>query len=113
MVTRDRFPRADAKHILLSAGGDSHPGLSLFLSSFLPFFLSALSAIVQFLSLPTDDWFKRPGALQRLCMTSEETLSPETQRSVCVHACVRATQIGRQAVLTRVWIVCAQRCDTR
>lgn len=30
---------------------------------------------------------------------------------MCV--CVCASQIGRQAVLTRVWIVCAQRCDIR
>ena len=35
--------------------------------------------------------------------------------SACVHVCVCvcAAQIGRQAVLTRMWIVCAQRCDTR
>lgn len=73
-------------------------------------------------SPPTDDWFKRPGALQRLCMTSEETLalslslSGTSACSMCASAvcvCVCAAQTGRQAVLTRTRIVCAQICDTR
>lgn len=49
-----------------------------------------------------DDWFKRPGAQQRLCMTSENTLCiPHVSLSTSVYA----AQIGRHAVLTRIEIV--------
>lgn len=62
---------------------------------------------------PADDRFKRPRGLHRLCMTSEETVSPARERPACVFAAVCvfmcAAQIGRQAVLTRMWIVCARR----
>lgn len=78
IVTGESFPHTDAKHILLSAV-ESHHGLSFF-----PFFLSLLSAIVQFLFPPTDDWFKRPGALQRLLKKS----SLQNERAACV--CVRS-----------------------
>lgn len=58
--------------------------------------------------LLTDDWFKRLGALQRLCMTSEEILSLAGVDFLCacVTVCVVCTaQISRQAVLTGMWIV--------
>lgn len=42
-------------------------------------------------------------------MTLEETVSPARERPACVRGCVCVAQIGRQAVLTRMWIVCAHR----
>lgn len=100
IVTRESSLGNDAKHILLSAC-DSRYRLS--------FFMWDCSVPL----LPTDDWFKRPGALQRLFMTSKESLSSAWECSLCVCVCVRAAQIVRQAVLTGMWIVCAQRCDTQ
>lgn len=49
--------------------------------------------------------------LCRDCAWLLKKRSLQHESAVCV--CVRATQMGRQAVLTRMWIVCAQRCDTR
>lgn len=45
----------------------------------------------------TDDWFKRPGAVQRLCMTSEEeTLSLEPHCCECAHMCTCVRSTNRQ-----------------
>lgn len=57
-TTRNIF--AGAKHVLLSL-------LVIQITVFLPVFLIWDCS---FLFPPTDDWFKRPGALRRLCMTS-------------------------------------------
>lgn len=70
---------------------------------------------VQF--LPSNRWLVQKARSSAVTVHSVEKLSSEREGFMCMCVCmcvhVRAAQIGRQAVLTRMWIVCAQRCDTR
>lgn len=70
---------------------------------------------------PTDDWFKRPGALQRPCMTSEGTLSLKPQHSVCLCVRARACVTNRQTscanksvdcVCTEMWHTVRESCSS-